>query len=239
VGWGEEAGSYEVVCWKAREGEGGKGAGMVRLKGKVEAGEGREAEEGAWSKYGNEVLGQRKEQYVGQVLRKYLRERVPEYMVPGVIVCLEALPLTPNGKLNRRGLPRPEMGREGEGMYVAPRTELEKKIAEIWSEVLGIQRIGLNDNFFDIGGHSLFATQVISRLRNAFAANLPLRLIFERPTISRLAEALDGPQLPTAAGPPPPVVAQPDHGAIDPDALSDHEVDALLRDLLSKGGVYS
>ncbi|MGE5398775.1 MAG: amino acid adenylation domain-containing protein, partial [Ignavibacteriales bacterium] len=127
-------------------------------------------------------------------LKYYLLSRMPEYMVPSAFVFLQKLPLTPNGKIDRRSLPAPDMEeiiREKEMNFVAPRTAVEEVIASIWSEVLNIEKIGVNDNFFDLGGHSLLATQVISRIRKAFNIDIPLRNIFEIPTIEGLARLVE------------------------------------------------
>ena len=121
-------------------------------------------------------------------LRNFLMQKVPEYMVPSAFVFLDSLPLTPNGKVDRQALPAPDQRRpELEERYVAPRTPAEEMIAEIWTEVLKCRTIGVHDNFFDLGGHSLLATQIISRLREAFRLDLPLRALFEDPTVASLA----------------------------------------------------
>jgi len=124
-------------------------------------------------------------------LRAYLKETLPEHMIPSLFVALERLPLTPNGKVDRKALPAPEQSRPdtGEG-YVAPRGPVEEMLAGIWSEVLGAERVGAEDNFFDLGGHSLLVTQVASRVRTAFGVELPLRALFENPTIAEAALAL-------------------------------------------------
>ncbi|TBV12878.1 non-ribosomal peptide synthase/polyketide synthase, partial [Stutzerimonas kirkiae] len=111
-------------------------------------------------------------------LRDYLKESLPDYMVPAHLVFLEAMPLTPNGKLDRKALPKPDAS-QLQQEYVAPRSELEQRIASIWAEVLKVEQVGLSDNFFELGGHSLLATQVISRLRQALDIELPLRTLFE------------------------------------------------------------
>ncbi|MET0396568.1 MAG: amino acid adenylation domain-containing protein, partial [Longimicrobiaceae bacterium] len=129
----------------------------------------------------------------GSELRARLGGRLPEHMVPGAVVVLERLPLNANGKVDRRGLPAPERGAEAE--YVAPRTAVEEVLAGIWAEVLGIERVGAEDGFFDLGGHSLLATQVVSRVRQAFGVEVPLRALFEAQTVGALAgriEALRG-----------------------------------------------
>jgi amino acid adenylation domain-containing protein len=124
-------------------------------------------------------------------LREYLKQRLPEYMVPQAFIMLEALPLTPNGKLDRRALPAPDYAQQvWEKSYLPPRDETEKSVAGIWSEVLGLERVGVEDNFFSIGGHSLLATQVISRVRQQFQIELPLRALFESPTVSELARVI-------------------------------------------------
>jgi acyl carrier protein len=126
----------------------------------------------------------------GAELRAFVRSKLPEYMVPSAFVALAALPLTANGKIDRRALPAPEGRPEQERAYVAPRTPVEEVLAGIWAEVLRLDRVGVQDNFFDLGGHSLLATQVVSRLREAFSVELPLRALFETPTIMDLAEAI-------------------------------------------------
>jgi acyl carrier protein len=101
-------------------------------------------------------------------------------------VVLDELPLTPNGKLDRAALPAPEGRPELDAVYQAPRTPAEEVLAEIWCEVLELERVGIHDNFFELGGHSLVATQVVSRVRDAFLVELPLRALFESPTVAAL-----------------------------------------------------
>ena len=121
-------------------------------------------------------------------LRAFLAERLPPALVPSRFVFLDRLPLTPNGKLDRRALPAPEQGRgESEKPYVAPRTPIEQMLAEMWAEVLGVPRVGVHDDFFGLGGHSLRATQIIARARAAFRIELPLRSLFETPTVADLS----------------------------------------------------
>jgi len=124
-------------------------------------------------------------------LRRFVKERLPEYMVPSAVVVLPALPLTPNGKVDRRALPaptgaRPELGDE----FVAPRSPVEEALADLWRRVLGVERVGIHDNFFLLGGHSLLATQVVARVREVFAVELPLRSFFATPTLAGLATTL-------------------------------------------------
>jgi amino acid adenylation domain-containing protein len=121
-------------------------------------------------------------------LRDELKRVLPEYMVPSAFVSLDALPLTPNGKINRQALPAPTRHDETNlAEFVAPRTPLEEQLAKIWADVLGIEQVGINDNFFEIGGHSLLATQAGARIADACRVELPLRRLFEAPTIAQLA----------------------------------------------------
>ncbi|KAB2667866.1 MAG: amino acid adenylation domain-containing protein [Verrucomicrobia bacterium] len=134
-------------------------------------------------------------------LRRHLRERVPEHMVPADFVVLEALPLMPNGKVNRGSLAAPGSDRpEAAGTDAGPRTPCEERLAGIWREVLATTRVGPHDNFFDLGGHSLLAMRVAARVRVAFSVELPVRSLFESPTLAGLAERIEaacrGPMVP-------------------------------------------
>jgi len=121
-------------------------------------------------------------------LRSHLRDRLPEYMVPAAFVVLNRMPQTPSGKIDRRALPAPESIREiSARVYVAPRNTVEQTLADIWAEILNLDQIGVNENFFDLGGHSLLATQLVSRVRAAFDNEIPVRAVFENPTIAALA----------------------------------------------------
>jgi amino acid adenylation domain-containing protein len=122
-------------------------------------------------------------------LRAFLRERLPEYMVPSAVVVLDALPRLPNGKVDRHALPAPVV--DAARAYVAPRTPVEDAVCRIWQEVLGIDRVGAEDDFFELGGHSLRATQVTSRIRQAFGAALPMLAVFEARTPAELARAVE------------------------------------------------
>jgi hypothetical protein len=124
-------------------------------------------------------------------LQGFLKEKLPEYMVPSIVVMLDRLPLTPSGKVDRCALPTPERSRDLLGdEYVAPRTAAEEALATVWSQVLGVDRIGIHDSFFELGGHSLLATQVISRIRDIFRLDVRLRTIFEAPTVAEMSQAL-------------------------------------------------
>ncbi|MEH2220998.1 MAG: amino acid adenylation domain-containing protein [Nostoc sp.] len=120
-------------------------------------------------------------------LRQFLKAKLPEYMVPNAFVILESLPITPSGKLDRRALPVPDLYSDCTDKYVAPRTPIEELLAQIWVQVLKLELVGIYDNFFELGGHSLLATQLVSRIRNIFKVELPLRDLFARATVAELA----------------------------------------------------
>ena len=123
------------------------------------------------------------------VLRKHLQGILPEYMIPSVFMQVESFPLTPSGKIDRRGLPAPERVETRE--CVEPQSEIEEALAAMWADVLEIEKVGIHDNFFELGGHSLLATQLLSRVRNAFQLEFPLKVIFQAPTIAELAIAVE------------------------------------------------
>jgi amino acid adenylation domain-containing protein len=124
-------------------------------------------------------------------LRRALRDKLPDYMVPQAFVSLEQLPLLPNAKVNLRALPEPEFVRQDEKDYVAPRTPTEDIVAGIWANALRLAKVSADDNFFALGGHSLLATQVVSRIRQVFQIELPLRTLFEQPTVCALSRSID------------------------------------------------
>jgi amino acid adenylation domain-containing protein len=124
-------------------------------------------------------------------LRNHLQRLLPEYMVPSAFVVLENLPLTPNGKLDRRALPAPEFGAYASRKYEAPQGEVEEILARIWQALLRVERIGRRDNFFEMGGHSLLAMQVIARIRSEFSVEMPISMLFEFPTLKQLASQTD------------------------------------------------
>ena len=137
-------------------------------------------------------------------VRAYLNERVPEYMVPSVVEMLDAMPLTPNGKVDRRALPEPvRQVRESGDAPAAPRTPLEELIASIWCEVLDLERVGIHDSFFDLGGHSLSAMKIVSRIRKSLQVDLPIRTLFQTPTIAAIADAISGETAERGVEPPP------------------------------------
>jgi acyl-CoA synthetase (AMP-forming)/AMP-acid ligase II/acyl carrier protein len=125
-------------------------------------------------------------------LRQFLKEKLPGYMVPSAYMVLNSLPLTPNGKVDRRVLPAVDtLSFDTKEDYVAPRTNVEEELARIWRQVLGRQQVGVHDNFFELGGHSLLATQLTSRIRDAFQVELPVRQLFEAPTVAMLARHIE------------------------------------------------
>lgn len=125
-------------------------------------------------------------------LRAFLKEKLPDYMVPTSFVLMNAFPLTPNGKLDRAALPEPEASRDESRAYIAPRNETEMRLAQLWERVMGIERIGVTDNFFDLGGHSLLAVRLFSEITRVFGSSIPLAAIFQSPTIAELAPLVAG-----------------------------------------------
>ena len=185
-------------------------------------------------------------------VRGALRADLPEYMVPQAIVSLDALPLSPNGKVDRKALPAPESPVDA-AAYVAPRTPAEETVAAIFAEVLRVERVGARDDFFAMGGHSLLATRAISRVRDAFAVDLPLRALFEAPTVEQLAARVESAAGEEAGTPAPPLVPVPREGdlplsfaqarlwfidQLDPDSLAYHMPYAIrLRGPLDVGAL--
>ncbi|MEW6612820.1 MAG: amino acid adenylation domain-containing protein [Pseudomonadota bacterium] len=158
-------------------------------------------------------------------LRAFLQERLPEYMVPAALVHLDALPLSPNGKVDRKALPAPDATLEARTDFVAPRDAVEQQLAQIWAELLGTGQVGVRDNFFALGGHSLMATQLTARVRAAFQVELPLHKLFEAPTVAGLAETITGlrGQKPDKSGRMAELMKKLEH-------LSDDEINALLQE---------
>ncbi|HEY6661266.1 MAG TPA: amino acid adenylation domain-containing protein, partial [Pyrinomonadaceae bacterium] len=124
-------------------------------------------------------------------LKNYLQERLPGYMVPGTWITLDTLPLTRTGKIDRLALPDPAVIHDADIDFAPPRTQLEEVLAAIWERVMGLERVGRNANFFALGGHSLLATRIIARIRDSFQVELPLRAIFEAPTLAQLSEQIE------------------------------------------------
>jgi hypothetical protein len=129
-------------------------------------------------------------QALTQFLRESLKQRLPEHMVPTGWALLDHLPLTPSGKVNRRALLQGEWESAQSQAYVEPRTDLERMLAGIWQKILKLERVGVHDNFFDIGGHSLLASRVITHIAHELEVDLPLRVIFDRPTVEGLVDYL-------------------------------------------------
>ncbi|MBD2163794.1 amino acid adenylation domain-containing protein [Calothrix membranacea FACHB-236] len=145
-----------------------------------------------WAAYTNNPLQFKEKISIVPQIRTFLKEKLPEYMVPSGFVIIESLPLTPNGKIDRRALPEPRKDRPIlSDEYVAPSTPLEKQLAEIWSQVLDVEPIGSYDNFFDLGGHSLLVAQMLAQVKEAIQVDLPLFYLLKEPTIAGLIKAID------------------------------------------------
>jgi acyl-coenzyme A synthetase/AMP-(fatty) acid ligase/acyl carrier protein len=128
--------------------------------------------------------------FVDSQLRSWLSERLPQFMVPSTFVLLDSIPMTPNGKVDRRALPAPQGIAQTSSTFVSPRAGVESAVADIWCEVLRVERVGADDNFFDLGGHSLLVVQLQSKLRERFQRDLSLMELFRRPTVGAIAEYL-------------------------------------------------
>ena len=143
------------------------------------------------STHTDKTLGSQEPAQLVPTLRHWLKTRLPEYMIPQAFVLLEQMPLTPSGKIARKALPSPSASLILDTQYVSPRTPTEEAMAAIWATVLRVERVGATDNFFHLGGHSLLATQVVSRIRRQLQVEIPLRTLFESPTIAGIAEAVE------------------------------------------------
>jgi len=131
------------------------------------------------------VVATKGQQLTSGELRTFLQTRLPDYMIPSIFVQLEYMPLTSNGKINRKELPEPTRGREGN--YIAPRNAVEEMLCGIWSEVLKVPEVGIHDEFFNLGGHSLLGKQVVTRVREDFGVEISLRSFFDSPTVAELS----------------------------------------------------
>ncbi len=160
-----------------------------------------------------------------ETLRAFVATMVPDYMVPAIVVVLERLPVTASGKIDRLALPAPE-SISPDGDYVAPRTEIEEKLAAIWAAVLGRDRVGVDDNFFRLGGHSLLATQVIARVRGELAVQVPLHTMFVAPTLGGFASEVEGLLVSTGDGDGEDLAAL----LAELESMTDEEAEALLGD---------
>jgi amino acid adenylation domain-containing protein len=187
ISWSNSSteGRYDVVFVQCQDGEVGNVRQLMPM--------GQQEEKlRPWRSYGNNPLQAKAAHKLVPQLQTYLAQKLPEYMVPSAFVVLESLPLTPNGKVDRRALPVPELIKlELAGSYVAPRTPVEEVLVKIFASVLGLKRVGIHDNFFELGGHSLLATQLVSRVRDAFGVELPLRSVFEAPAIAQLSQVIE------------------------------------------------
>ena len=209
-------GGYDVCFRRA-----GAARGRVRFPAE-------RAQRSTGAPWANDPLHGKRARQVVPMLREYLQDAVPDYMVPSAFVLVDKLPLTPNGKLDFAALPVPGGARpDAATPFSAPRAPLEADVARIWAEVLDVDEVGVDDDFFaDLAGHSLLATQLVSRLRDALAPDLPLRTIFERPTVAGMAAEIAG----RGDGGRPAVRVT--RAQFDVDRLSDGEVDAVLRQAL-------
>jgi acyl carrier protein len=161
-------------------------------------------------------------------LRARLARQLPDYMIPATAVLLDALPTTPSGKLDRGALPAPDWTAVRAAAPVPPRTPTEQALARIWTDLLGVSTLSVHDNFFALGGHSLTATRLVARIRDALGTELPLRALFAAPTVAELAEVVGAE--PVAGGTVDRIPT--DDLPADLDQLTDAEVDALLARLI-------
>jgi amino acid adenylation domain-containing protein len=173
----QDEGTYDLVFWRSTD----NGKAVFSFKEPQHY-------PSNWWKYGNNPLGGKMGQQLAPQLRSYLEGKLPDYMVPSAFVFLDQLPLTTNGKLDRGALPEPE---QFSGKFVEPRTPLQSKLVEIWESVLGVERVGADDNFFDLGGDSLTALRVANRLREVTYDRVPAAVILQAPTVSQLAGLLE------------------------------------------------
>ncbi|MBZ0257107.1 amino acid adenylation domain-containing protein [bacterium] len=144
-----------------------------------------------WREYANNPLQEKLHRRLASQLREFIKDKLPNYMAPSDFVFLDEMPLSPAGKIDRKALPKPDESQtRGADEYAAPVTDAEKQLCQIWADVLGVERVGLNDNFFDLGGHSLKATQVVSRIQRGMDVETSLRALFNHPTVAELLETM-------------------------------------------------
>jgi acyl carrier protein len=174
----EDSGRYEALLMK-------RGVEGRKWRGKSS----KSSRENGWRAFANDPMRKAGGESIVPELRKYLSEMLPGYMAPSVIIELTELPLTPNGKVDRKALPGPDLGLD-EPEILAPRSAVEEILVRIFAEVLNIERVGIANSFFELGGHSLLATQVISRIEESLQIELPLRKLFENPTVADIAQAI-------------------------------------------------
>jgi acyl carrier protein len=142
--------------------------------------------------YTDSPIGETEKGTIGaEQFRSHLSASLPEYMIPAAYVRLDDMPLTPNGKLDRKALPAPETASYSTRGYEPPQGEMEMKLAAIWADVLKLDRVGRHDNFFDLGGHSLMAVQVVTRLRQALSVEMTIRDLFAHPELAEMARAIE------------------------------------------------
>ena len=161
-------------------------------------------------------------------LREFLQQKLPDYMIPSAFAFLESWPLTPNGKIDRKSLPSASQARCDDQEYVGPRTPLEKRLTDIWREVLGLERVGIHDDFFELGGHSLSATQVVSRAREIFHMDIPLASLLAEPTVAEMALAILQHQADCMEE------GKPGQTLAELEELSEEEAERLLAEQMSK-----
>ncbi len=182
------AGDFDLAVWRQANG------GRPRIPAALAAAllPAPERLERPWSSWTNDPLRKRLERSLVPRWRDHLAQRLPEVMRPSAFVLLEAMPRTPGGKIDRRALPAPGAERPAlNSDFAAPRSDAEKRLAAIWRQVLGVDEVGVHDNFFELGGHSLLGTQVLARVRRRFGVELPLRGLFDGPTVAEMATRLE------------------------------------------------
>jgi acyl carrier protein len=165
-------------------------------------------------------------------LRTFLQERLPEYMVPAFYISLDEMPLSATGKIDRQALPAPTGTGGAAADYVAPRGPIEEKMVDIWSQLLGIERVGVHDNFFRLGGHSLLGTVLMTRLRDTFQVDLPVVRLFEAPTVAALSAIIAPMADGSGSAEEIPRVERQEAVDLAVDDLSEDQVNALLGELL-------